>query len=386
MKLGTRLSRDEAMSMAIEQAKLGAAFVSPNPQVGCVILNAQQELVGFGFHKKFGEAHAEINALKGLTPAQLQGAHIFVTLEPCAHQGKTGSCAKKLIEFPVAQVTYGLQDPFPLVAGKGAGILKLAGIKAQNYSDPVETPDADPDVLRRLQKVCEIFLKNVNEQKMFIGIKLAQSLDGKMSLENGTSKWITSEMSRKYSHYLRAVYDVLVVGGKTVLVDDPSLNVRDQDFQKINTVLILDPAGKTWRNKLKLLETHPKENVFWAVCDEQCKGNLPLLSDQQVIPVKAKDGQLDLYEIHNRLWQKGFRSMLVEGGAQSISRFLQAGLVDRLHLFQAPIVMGGSAPGWAATKIIQNIQTAQALDIDESCRFGPDFYLSGRFLTAKGRT
>ena len=161
MKLGARLSVDEAMQFAITQAKFGSPYVSPNPLVGCVILNSQQKLIGFGHHEKYGEAHAEINALKGLTSEDLRGAHVVATIEPCAHQGKTGSCAKKLVEYPLAQVTYGLQDPFPQVAGKGAQIIKDAGIRCVNYSSTAENPSARMDVVQQLQRLPEIFLKNV---------------------------------------------------------------------------------------------------------------------------------------------------------------------------------------------------------------------------------
>lgn len=391
MKLGTRLSRDEAMTLAIEQAKLGAPFVSPNPQVGCVILNSRHELINFGHHQKYGEAHAEINALSSLAPDQLNGAHVFVTLEPCAHQGKTGSCAKKLAEFPLSQVTYGLQDPFPLVAGQGAEILRAAGIKTRNYSDVSDVPDADPVIIRKLRNVCEIFLKNVCEQKIFIGVKLAQSMDGKMFLTNGQSKWITSEASRKHAHYLRAVYDVIAVGSQTVLIDNPSLDVRDQDFQKTNTVLIVDPSARTWGKKLRLLESHPRTHVLWAVSAQQNREHLSLLNDPQVIAVDEissqqsgtsanhRTGPLNLWELQERLWQRGLKSLLVEGGAHTISGFLQAGVVDRLHLFQAPKILGGSAPGWASTLVVSNVHDAQKLDVDEAYALGPDFYLSGRF-------
>lgn len=367
---------DEAMSFAIELAKQGAPFVSPNPLVGCVILSAQQELIGHGYHQKYGEAHAEINALKGLTESQLKGAHVVVTLEPCAHQGKTGSCAKKLIEYPIARVTYGLQDPFPLVAGKGAQIIRAAGIACVNYSAQ-ENTQADPQIKKNLELVCEVFLKNVRQSSLFCAIKLAQSLDGKMGLPNGKSKWITSEASRRQAHYLRGIYDVLAVGYQTILIDDPALDIRGQSFQKQNQILILDPAGKTIGQNLKVFSSHAAENIFWAV---DVAATLPASAPStQVLRIKTLSRGFDLNDLFQQLWQRSFRSLLVEGGPRTISSFLEMGLVDRLHLFQAPLILGSSAAGWAEGLHPTQVQDGLPVEVDHSTSFGPDFYFSGRF-------
>ncbi len=380
MKLGDRLTVDEAMAFAIEQAKLGAPYVSPNPQVGCVILDRNEKLIGFGYHQKYGEAHAEINALKGLSQDDLRGAHVIVTLEPCAHQGKTGSCAKKLVEFPLAQVTYGRQDPFPQVAGRGAQILKDAGIDCVNYSSLVENPSQNAKLVQLIDRVPEVFLKNTIEQKIFISVKMAQSLDGKMSLSNGQSKWITSGASREYSHYLRSCHDMLVVGAQTIISDDPSLDIRHPTIQKNNRVLILDLEGRARGRKLKVLETHGPEDVFWAMPPSSQHGN-----DPQVIVVPTFDGvrgqQLfNLEALTAELWKLGTRSIMVEGGAQTISGFIEAGLVDRIHLFQAPVVLGGTSHGWASTLALQQMDQVLRFDMDLSMALGPDFYWTGRLL------
>lgn len=381
MKLGERLTVDEAMAFAISQAQLGAPFVSPNPLVGCVILNSNQEVIGFGHHQKYGEAHAEINALKGLSKEDLLGAHVVVTLEPCAHQGKTGSCAKKLVEFPIAHITYGRQDPFPQVSGKGAQIIQSAGISCVNYSSITENPSQRTDVVKQLERLPEIFLKNITQEKIFVSIKLAQSLDGKMSLSNGESKWITSPQSREHAHYLRACHDMLIVGAQTVITDDPSLDIRHPTIQKENKVLILDLDGKTRGQTLKVFTTHRLENVFWAVAQDRMQN----VEGSQVIPVpvvqSAGGGRgFHLESLTQELWKRGIRSAMVEGGAHTISSFLEADLVDRIHLFQAPVVLGGMTPGWASTLALKQMDQALQFDMDKSMGLGPDFYWSGRFL------
>ena len=229
------MNLDQAMQLAISEALKGAPFVSPNPKVGCVILDSQGELLSTGYHKKFGEAHAEIEALKNLNPDQLKGAHLIVTLEPCAHEGKTPSCAKTLAKLPIKKVTFGLVDPNPLVAGQGAKILKEAGIEVEEYQGILK---AD------LEEVCEEFLWNFRQKKVFVAVKIAQSLDGKIALLNGESKWITGPDSRQKVHELRAQYDAVLVGKNTILIDNPSLDIRHPKIQKENKVVVLDRSGE----------------------------------------------------------------------------------------------------------------------------------------------
>ena len=163
---GQVLTEDQAMALAIQEAKKGAGFVSPNPLVGCVILDRDGKFLSKGYHQVFGGAHAEVNAVQGLTDEQLRGAKLFVTLEPCAHEGKTPSCAKMLAKKPIAQVIYGLVDPNPLVSGQGAAILKQAGIAAEVF----------PHFQDELEEVCEVFLWNFRKQKVFISLKIDKTL------------------------------------------------------------------------------------------------------------------------------------------------------------------------------------------------------------------
>ena len=195
---GEKISSDGAMELALRVAYLGAAHVSPNPLVGCVIVDENHNFVACGYHERYGEAHAEISALNKIADVEralLKNSTFYVTLEPCAHQGKTPSCARTLSLLPIKKVIYGLQDPNPLVSGQGAQILKNASIEAEVYEVPLKV---------QLFELVEVFLKNFTQKKIFVAGKIASSLDGLMALKNGESKWITSVLAREFSHELRS--------------------------------------------------------------------------------------------------------------------------------------------------------------------------------------
>ena len=169
------ISVEDAFLLAMIEAEKGAAHVSPNPLVGCVIVDADHRVIATGHHAKYGQSHAEVDALRKLTPEQLNHATMYVTLEPCAHEGKTPSCAKALAKLPLTRVVYGLEDPNPLVRGQGADILRAAGIDAVEYQGPLKN---------ELRNLCEIFLKNFTEKKIFVAAKIASSLDGQIAMKS----------------------------------------------------------------------------------------------------------------------------------------------------------------------------------------------------------
>ena len=258
-QVGAPLTPQQAMQLAIQEAKKGAGFVSPNPLVGCVILDSKNRYLASSYHKFFGQAHAEMNALeKVINRDQLKGAHLFVTLEPCAHQGKTGSCARALVDLPLGSVTYGLLDPNPLVAGKGIEILEAGGVKTQ---------PAD-NCYQELEELIEIYLYNRREKKSFVSLKVATSLDGQMALSSGESQWITGDSSRNFAHHLRGQYDSILVGLKTFQKDNPRLNIRLPKFsEKKLKVLILDPRGEclpTLKNS-RVYQSHDPQDIIVVV-------------------------------------------------------------------------------------------------------------------------
>jgi diaminohydroxyphosphoribosylaminopyrimidine deaminase / 5-amino-6-(5-phosphoribosylamino)uracil reductase len=337
------MNLDQAMRIAITEALKGAPFVSPNPKVGCVILNSQGQLLSTGYHTRFGQAHAEIEALKALSPEQLKGAHVIVTLEPCAHVGKTPSCATTLAKLPIKKVTFGLRDPNPLVSGKGAQILVEAGIEVEEYQG---------DLKDDLEESCEEFLWNFREKKIFVALKVAQSLDGKIALPSGESKWITGPKSRERVHALRAQYDAVLVGKNTILVDNPSLNIRHPLIQKDNKVIILDRSGEILKkeDQLKIFKVHKRENIF-------------------VQP------QVELKTILSDLFDRGLRSILIEGGSRVYSSFLAQGLVQRIHVFTAPVILGQGL-GWADRLEVGGMDTKIQLKNIKTEKVGIDAYLT----------
>ncbi len=382
--MATIWNTEQAMKHAMSEARKGASFVSPNPMVGCVVLDAKGEFLQSGYHEIYGGPHAEVNAIKGLTNEQLKDAHIIVTLEPCAHEGKTPSCAKMLAKLPIQKVTFGLVDPNPLVAGQGAQILKDAGITAELFYSA--DPRQDQEIKAELEQVCEIFLKNFREKKVFVALKMASSLDGQVALKNGESQWITGPESREHVHYLRSCYDAVLVGKNTVSFDNPTLNIRHPKIKKENRVVIIDTEGDLLPQyeNLNIAKNHNSKNIFWCIAeqkkDEINKTTERLKNPPQICFVKTTiNGELDLAALLDRLYAHGIRSLMIEGGAMTAGTFLREHLIDRLLLFQAPILMGsGGSISWTSAFRIASMQEKLTLDHVKMQHFGADIFIAGR--------
>lgn len=361
---GSELSVREAMVQALVEAARGFAGASPNPLVGCVILDREGRFLSKGFHEKYGEAHAEIQALKGLTQDQLLGAHLIVTLEPCAHQGKTPSCAKRIAELPLAKVTYGLVDPNPLVAGKGAQIIREAGIQVEEFQE----------LKQELTEICEAFLRNQREKKVFVAAKVASTLDGFLGTKAGESQWISGESSRLWAHELRGLYDATLIGVGTLLQDNPSLSIRHPRFEKTNRVVVLDSEGKALsrQKELKIFSSHPPENIIWVVN----KGHGRSYSG----PLIEVDSTRNLPAVLQGLWDFGLRSVLVEGGSQVLSQFLIQAQTQRLYVFQAPRLLGAQqGQSWSKDLDISSLgQTLNLRNLKVSPS-GEDILVTGVF-------
>ncbi len=361
-----RLSPKEAMQMAIDIGKRGAGFVSPNPLVGCVILSAEGKLISAGHHAKLGEAHAEVHALEQIgNQKDLMGAQVYVTLEPCAHEGRTPSCAKKLAKLPIASVTYGLEDPNPLVSGKGLAILRSAGIRVEQFQD----------LEAELAELCEIFLCNVNKKRPFVALKVATTLDAKMASVEGKSQWITGEASRGHVQYLRGCYDAVLIGAGTWKLDDPRLNSRDIRFvNRANRVVLMDPLGETIAklSDSNLMRVRPSEELF-LVTGTGVKCSLPI---RQIELSLNSSGQFDLKELMANLFEQQIFSLFVEGGAQVYGSFFNAGLVDRIFNFISPQILG---PGLEWTRDIEprNLSSSQRLKNSRIESFDEDFLVTG---------
>lgn len=311
------------MQQAIELAKRGLYSTKPNPNVGCVIVKDDQ-LIGEGFHPKAGQPHAEVFALRE-AGEHAQGATAYVTLEPCAHYGRTPPCAEALVKAQVKKVVVACPDPNPLVSGKGVQILKNAGID-------VEVGICE-DVASKLNQG---FLKAMSIGMPYVRLKVASSLDGRTAMASGESKWITGSAARQDVQHWRAISGAVITGIETVIADDCQLNVRSLHNIDIETVaqpkrVVLDRQGRLPLNA-KILENPEAVMVMGPYRQE--------LADLGVIQLEIQPLKMLLQTLSK---QHQIYDVLVEAGATLSTAFLQEGLVDELISYIAPTLLGKSA-------------------------------------------
>ena len=340
----------EAMLLAISEAKKGIGFVSPNPPVGCVILDKDRNFLASGYHQKLGSDHAELDALKKIKDTEeLKGAHVYVTLEPCAHEGRTPSCAKALAQLPISSVVYGLKDPNPLVAGKGLQILLDAAIEVKCIEG----------LNLELENLAECFLLNMRESKCFIALKVASSIDGQIAMSSGESQWITSSRAREYSHDLRGMYDATAVGFGTYLKDNPSLNIRHGKFQnkKNHKVVLFDQEAESLKSieNSNLYQSNQKQNIH-IVVDSKHK-NIENILGLNILFCDFNNGYQDL---HQQLFQHEIYSLYIEGGAKVLSKFISQKAFNTLYLFVGSKVLG---KGLSWTKDLEFSSLSETLDL-----------------------
>lgn len=316
------------MRRALSLAEKARGFTEPNPLVGAVIVK-DGKIVGEGYHKKAGTPHAEINALSDALQYAM-GATMYVTLEPCSHYGKTPPCANALVRAGIKEVFIALEDPNPLVNGKGIGILKEAGIK-------VHCGLLRDEAVRQNR----VFLTNQVKKRAFIALKSAQTVDGCIGPKDGSPVSITCEESRKYAHRLRRDYGAVLVGRRTVEKDDPRLNIRyDIPHPENRPVrIVLDPhlrlpiTGKLLNSNEPIL-IYTSDDVSSALRKKiEGKGG-------SIAKLPAGDEGIDLLRLAVDLLERGICGVLVEGGADTLSRFLKQDLWDEYHCFIAPKLMG----------------------------------------------
>lgn len=359
MNIGKKLSKEQAMALALDQAKQGLGRVSPNPPVGAVILDRNNQCLSVGYHRARGMDHAEVMALNQIQNF-LEGAVMYTTLEPCSMQGLTPSCAKRIAQLPFSKICCGLKDPNPKVNGNGIEIIKAAGIKVEVYQGPL---------LTKLRELIEIYEYNLKYKKPFVGVKIASSLDGHIT--SGKRRWITGESSRHYVSLLRGYYDAVCIGVNTLLKDNPRLNSRHPDFMdQKNYVVVLDPEGQSFdflrhSNLLKVRE--PSKVIIVS----QSRKKSPYVVLEQEINYK---GQFDLDFLLKELFKRGIRSLLVEGGEQVFSSFLKQ--FQRIYLFLAPLLIGQSSKNVSWTKSL-TLEEMLLVDVKQ-LPLGQDVLITGR--------
>lgn len=390
------------MKRAICLAKMATGHTSPNPLVGAVVVK-NNTIVGEGYHHKAGEAHAEVHALDAAGD-NARGATLYVTLEPCAHYGKTPPCAKRVVKSGIARVVIGSTDPNPLVAGKGIQILTEAGIEV--------TTDVCVDECIQLN---EHFFTFIQTHKPFVTIKSAMSLDGKIATFTGQSQWITNESSRKDGHVLRATHDAMLVGIGTILADNPLLNcrlTRDELYDAIinrhdvlidNTlevhqpdIIILDSQGRTPTDAKVFTIPNRKVIVYVAKgCSEQRRialanagaivEELPTKSVRQgrTTDVAIDIKKIDIQACLEHLGEQEYTSVLVEGGSTIISSFVESLAFDKIVTYIGNLVIGGAnstsavgGTGFATLHEAPTLEFASSRILDNNIRI--ESYRLGR--------
>lgn len=366
-KNGDFLSYDEKyMRLAMQLAGNAIGRTSPNPLVGAVIVK-DNRVVGCGWHRKAGTPHAEVHALNQAGELA-QGADVYVTLEPCAHYGKTPPCAKALVEAKVKNVYGGLLDVNPKVAGKGFKILEDAGIHVEYGFLQDE-----------LRKQNEVFFKWIEHKKPFIILKAAMTLDGKIATATGQSKWITNETSRAYGYKLRDIYDGIMVGINTVIEDNPMLTAR-VDGGKNPIRIVVDSSLKIDINANVVQDKSAKTII--ATTDKADKDKILKLQAQDVDVIvvdKDENDKVDIEKLLDILGQQNICSILVEGGATLSGSFVAKKLVDKVYFFIAPKIVGGKeAKTPVAGTGILNLQEALAIKDIQIEKLEEDILIIGR--------
>ena len=332
------------MRRAIELAKKGRGYVHPNPLVGCVVVN-DGAIIAEGYHEKYGEYHAERNALTRCN-TETKGASLYVTLEPCCHYGKTPPCTEIIIEKGIKKVFVGILDPNPLVAGKGVKMLQEAGIE-------VEVGLCENEI-REMNKV---FLKYITTKKPYVIMKTAMTLDGKIAAHTGDSKWVTNEESRKMVHELRSELAGVIVGIGTVLADDPMLTCRLEWNHHQPVRIVVDsnlriPVDSQLVKTAREYRTIVATTVISTEAERNgeisfnCRRFLDSLrslemTGVEVLECQSKNNHVDINDLMIKLGSMGIDSLLLEGGGTLNAAFLEAGCVDEVWTFIAPKIIGG---------------------------------------------
>ena len=356
---------EQMMARAISLARNGLGRTSPNPLVGAVIVR-DGRIVAEGWHRKAGTPHAEIHALN-MAGELARGATVYVSLEPCAHYGRTGPCAKALVEAGVSRVVVAMMDPNPKVAGKGIAILQEAGIQV--------TTGVLEQEARQLN---EVFLKWMTTGLPFVALKTAMTLDGKIATAAGQSQWITNEASRYETHRLRDIYDGILVGINTALADNPSLTTRLKEYQGRNPVRIVVDSRARLPLTAKLV-TDGAARTIVAVTEQAPAERVEALRSAGVeIIVAGSSNHVDMHSLMEQLGAMKISSVLVEGGGSVNFSLLQAGLVDRVYAFIAPKLVGGRD---ALTPVegdgFQELDHAVELENIQLRQLGSDVLLTG---------
>ena len=359
----------QMMSRALELARRGQGHVEPNPMVGCVIVQAD-EVIGEGWHQQFGGPHAEVHALTA-AGERAKGATMFVTLEPCCHQGKTPPCTDAIIAAGIQRVVTAMRDPFPQVAGGGLKRLAAAGIDVELGLSETEA-----------QELNAPYLKLLSSSHPWIIAKWAMTLDGKIATRGGYSKWISGDAARQTTHQLRSRVDAIIVGRKTAQLDDPQLTARPAGASpaRVATRIVLDSMASL-PSFSQLVRTAPQVPTLIATGPDAPEKELRRLAAAgcEVLPFAPPSRYERLIQLFDELGRRRMTNVLVEGGSSLLGSLFDARLIDEVHVFISPKLFGGQK---ARSPIrgagIEQVEEALNLDGAEVDVLGDDIYVTGR--------
>ena len=350
------------MRRALELAQRGLYTTDPNPRVGCVLVRDGQVL-GDGWHERAGEAHAEVNALRAAAgPAA--GATAYVTLEPCAHTGRTPPCVQALIGARVARVVYASADPNPLVNGAGAAALRAAGIDTLGEVLEQEARALNPG-----------FFKRMHTGLPWVRVKLGASLDGRTALANGASRWVTGPAARQDAQRFRARSSVVLTGSGTVLADDPALNVRIDGATRQPLRVVLDSELRV-PPQARMFDREGPALVFTASDDGARRAELTRRGVRVETVARAAQGGLELDAVLRRLGELEANEVWVEAGARLAGALLQSRLVDEFIVYLAPSLLGPTARALVELPPISQLEQRMRLEFSECKPIGPDLRLT----------
>lgn len=353
------------MKRALELAVKGTGFVNPNPLVGAVIVK-DNKIIGEGYHEVYGGPHAEINAFNNATE-DVTGATMYVTLEPCSHFGKTPPCVQVIVNNRISKVVIAMEDPNPLVAGKGIKILLESGIEVVT------------GVLEKESKnLNEIFLKYITSNLPFCMLKTAMTLDGKIATWNGDSKWITNEESRTYVHTLRHRFSAIMVGIGTILQDDPLLNTRLTDRICSDPIRIIVDTNAKIPLDANVLNMKSSAGTILATTELASKEKLASLANKgvDIIITPLNNNHVDLNYLMKALGERKIDSILLEGGSELNHSAINSGIVDKIAAFIAPKIIGGNKAktpvGGIGVALIKDAFQLYGIEVH---RFGDDIMI-----------
>ena len=360
------------MQRALELARQGVGRVEPNPMVGCVIVQ-KQRMVGEGFHTAFGRDHAEVEALRS-AGAEAEGATLYVNLEPCCHHGKTGPCTEAILAAKLARVVVANRDPFPQVAGTGLALLRQQGLEVTTGVAAEEAELLNAPYFHYLQT-----------NRPWVIAKWAMSLDGKMGTSGGDSQWISNPRSRSIVHQLRGRVDAILVGRRTAEMDDPQLTARPPGPRTAVRIVLDSMAQLSTDSKLvRSADEFPLMVVTGRQAPLEATSRLER-AGCEIVCLDPEQGHSALHPLLERLGERQMTNLLVEGGGKVLGSFFDAALINEVHAFIAPVLIGGEGVSPLTGRGAKRMEGVTQLEHCRTEQIDGDWYISGRFPQQKNR-